>query len=233
MLMDHPHRFLSGPNTVTCACSLMGKITRPNVTPPIARLLLLLLPLLQPSGSVNSGGNGVSATHVGASTVHHICRIQDCTRQATDTEHGNHTLCCDRCSQTDGRFHTAACDAADYDLNAPSSSTVPAPVNATDSKDTPTDFCSYAALIPPSPLCGGNLGSIFTSNNPQTSGKDKHMQVRFFKHRDNAKSGQLIIKFIGTKENVSDFFTKALLRAGFCKFRALCMNEVEMAEVEI
>ena len=101
------------------------------------------------------------------------------------------------------------------------------------SKETPTDFRSYAALIPPSPLYGDNLGSIFTSNNPQTSGKDKHMQVRFFKHRDNVKSGQLRIKFVGTKENVSDFFTKALLRTEFYKFRALCMNEVEMAEVEI
>ena len=60
------------------------------------------------------------------------------------------------------------------------------------------------------------------------------MQVRFFKHRDNVKNGQLRIKFVGTKEkNVSDFFTNALLRTGFYKFRALCMNETEMAEVEI
>ena len=57
--------------------------------------------------------------------------------------------------------------------------------------------------------------------------------MRFFKHRDNVKSGQLRIKFIGTKQNVSDFFTKALLRVDFYKFRALCMNELEMAEVEM
>ena len=71
------------------------------------------------------------------------------------------------------------------------------------SKETPTDFRSYAALIPPSPLYGGNLGSIFISNNPQTPGKDKHTQVRFFKHRGNVKNGQLRIKFIGTKDNSS------------------------------
>ena len=59
------------------------------------------------------------------------------------------------------------------------------------------------------------------------------MQVRFFKHRGNVKNGQLTIKFIGTKGNVSDFFTKALLRAEFYKFRALCMNEIEIPEVEI
>ena len=34
------------------------------------------------------------------------------------------------------------------------------------SRETPTDFRSCAALIPPSPLYGENLGSIFTSNNP-------------------------------------------------------------------
>ena len=83
------------------------------------------------------------------------------------------------------------------------------------SKETPTDFRWYAALIPPSPLYGGNLGSVFTSNNPQTPGKDKHTQVRFFKHRGNVRNGQLRIKFIGTKENVSGFFTKALLRTEF------------------
>ena len=80
------------------------------------------------------------------------------------------------------------------------------------SKETPTDFRSYAALIPPPPLYGANLGSIFTSNNPQTPGKDKHMQVRFFKRRGNVKNGQLKIKLIGTKDDVSDVFTKALLR---------------------
>ena len=39
------------------------------------------------------------------------------------------------------------------------------------SKETPTDFRSYAPLVPPSPVYGGNLGSVFTSNNPETSGK--------------------------------------------------------------
>ena len=101
------------------------------------------------------------------------------------------------------------------------------------SKETPAAFRSYAVLIPPSPLYGASLESIFTSNNPHTPGKDKHMQVRFFKHRDNIKNGQLRIKFTGTKDNVSDYFTKALLRDEFYKFRALCMNEAEMAEVYI
>ena len=101
------------------------------------------------------------------------------------------------------------------------------------SKEQPTDFRSYAGLLPPSPLYGDNLGTIFTSNNPQTSGKDKHMKVRFFKHRDNVASGELRVKFIGTNENVSDFFTKALLRGKFLEHRAMAMNEAKMAVVEL
>ena len=67
--------------------------------------------------------------------------------------------------------------------------------------------------------------------NPQTSGKDKHMKVR--KHRDNVASGELRIKINGTEQNVSGFFTKALLRGKFLRFRALAMNEVEMAKVDV
>ena len=101
------------------------------------------------------------------------------------------------------------------------------------SKEAPTDHRSYAVLIPLSPLCGGNLGSTFTSNNPETSGGNKHLDVRFFKHRDYVKSGKTRVKFIGTKDHVSDFFTKALLRTDFPNFRAWCMNESDMSEIEI
>ena len=100
------------------------------------------------------------------------------------------------------------------------------------SKETPTDHRPYAALIPPPPLYGENLGSIFTSNNPETSGENKHLDVRLFKHRDYAKSGKIRVKIIGTKDNVSDFFTKALLRTDFPKFRAWCMNEPDTSEIE-
>ena len=97
----------------------------------------------------------------------------------------------------------------------------------------PTDHRSYAALIPPSPVYGDKLGSIFTSNTPETSGGNKHLDVRFFKHRDYVKSGKIRVKFIGTKDNASFFFTKALLRSDFLHFRALCINESDMTEIEI
>ena len=93
------------------------------------------VPSPTPSSSGNSGNDGGSAAHVGAPTVHHLCRIPGCARRATDTEHGNRTLCCDEGLRTDGRFHTAVCDAADYNLNASSSSTVSAPVGTNDRSD--------------------------------------------------------------------------------------------------
>ena len=101
------------------------------------------------------------------------------------------------------------------------------------SKEEPTDHHSHAALIPPSPIYGGNLGSIFTSNSPETSGGNKHLDVRFFKHCDYFKSGKIRVKFIGTKDSVSNFSTKALLRSDFLKIRALCMNAPDMSEDEI
>ena len=101
------------------------------------------------------------------------------------------------------------------------------------SKEAPTDHRSYAALIPPSSVYGDNLGSIFTSNNPETFGENKHLDVRFFKHRGYVKSGKIRVKFIGTNDNVSDFFAKALLRSDFLKFRALCKNKSDMSEIEI
>ena len=94
--------------------------------------------------SDNDGSSGLPCTgcfrsscpaNVGSPAFHDLCRIHGCVRRATDTEHGNNDVCCDRCSLTSGQFHTALCDAADYDLNAPSSATVPAAVGTTDVND--------------------------------------------------------------------------------------------------
>ena len=107
---------------VTRVCSPMDILTPPSVTPPIARLPLFLLPLLQ-----------AVATVVAAVVLLHMSAHQ--VRRTTNTEHRNHTLCCDECLRTDGRFHTAVCDAADYNLNASPSSTVSAPVGTNNKSD--------------------------------------------------------------------------------------------------
>ena len=77
----------------------------------------------------------VSSTRAVSPDINHICRISGCVRLPTDTEHGKHTVCCDTCSHTDGRFHTLVCDAADYALNVSSSSTVSTLVGTTDTND--------------------------------------------------------------------------------------------------
>ena len=65
-----------------------------------------------------------ASPHAALPEISRICRTPGCARRGTDTEHGNHTVCCDTCSSTDGRFHTSVCGAADYALDVSSSSTV-------------------------------------------------------------------------------------------------------------
>ena len=92
-------------------------------------------PLAATCGCQPNGDDGGSTAHVGAPTVHQLCRISGCVRRDTDTGHGNHTSCCDECFRADGRFHTAVCDAAEYDLNVSSSSTVSTPVGTNDTNE--------------------------------------------------------------------------------------------------
>ena len=72
------------------------------------------------------------------------CRTSGCARHATDTEQGNHTVCCDTCSSTDGRFHTSLCDAADYALNVSSPSTVSTLVGTTNTNDFRPGWHNYS-----------------------------------------------------------------------------------------
>jgi len=55
---------------------------------------------------------------------------------------------------------------------------------------------------------------------------DRGLQLRSRRKSD-------IISGTTGKDNISDFFTKALLCSNFPKFRALCMNESDMSEIEI
>ena len=73
--------------------------------------------------------------------------------------------------------------------------------------------------LKPFPLFSDNLGSVQTVNNPDTSWRTRHLDVKYFKVRDYIRELKLIVSHIGTKNNVADFFTKALTWAHFNKFR--------------
>ena len=59
----------------------------------------------------------------------------------------------------------------------------------------------------------------FSVNNPETSQRTRHLDVRYFKVRDYVRAHQVRVRHIATDVNVADFFTKGLDKNLFIKFR--------------
>ena len=103
-------------------------------------------------------------------------------------------------------------------------------------EDDPTDVTdpfAYAdtktermvAKLRPTWLLGDNQGAIFTSNNPETSQRSKHLEIRWFRIRDYIKDNILRVRHIRTGDNVADFFTKSLQGdQSFGNFRRFLMG---------
>ena len=53
-----------------------------------------------------------------------------------------------------------------------------------------------------------NIGAIFMSENTSTSGRTKHVDIRYRYVNEMVLDGFLKIQFVKTKENVADIFTK-------------------------
>ena len=53
-----------------------------------------------------------------------------------------------------------------------------------------------------------NIGAIFMSENTSTSGRTKHLDVRYRYINEMVLDGFLKIQFVKTEENVADVFTK-------------------------
>ena len=69
------------------------------------------------------------------------------------------------------------------------------------------------------------MSATFTANNPETSQRSKHLEIRWFRIRDYVKDGTLAVQHIRTGDNVADFFTKALQGSeSFDKFRTFLMG---------
>ena len=71
----------------------------------------------------------------------------------------------------------------------------------------------------PFPLFNDNLGATQTVNNPDTSWRTRHLDVKYFKIRDYIKEMKLTVSHVSTTLNVADYFTKALTYRDFNKFR--------------
>ena len=85
---------------------------------------------------------------------------------------------------------------------------------------------SWIAKMRPTWLLGDNQSAIFTSNNPETSQRSKHLEIRWFRIRDYVQQHSLQVRHIRTGDNIADFFTKALQGPeSFERFRRYLMGD--------
>ena len=73
--------------------------------------------------------------------------------------------------------------------------------------------------LSPTPVLVDNKAVEFSVNNPETSQRTRHLDVRYFKVRDYIRDQSVRVRHIGTDVNVSDFFTKALPTYSFNRYR--------------
>ena len=79
-------------------------------------------------------------------------------------------------------------------------------------------------------LLGDNQATIFTANNPETSQRSKHLEIRWFRVRDYVQNQTLRVRHIPTGGNVADFFTKSLQGPdSFERFRRQLMGDQDFA----
>jgi hypothetical protein len=64
--------------------------------------------------------------------------------------------------------------------------------------------------IEPPILRVDNQGAIALSQNPVNHQRTKHIDIRYHFIRDAIKAGVIVVKYVGTDENIADLFTKAL-----------------------
>ena len=78
----------------------------------------------------------------------------------------------------------------------------------------------FGIQVKPLTIYEDNQAAIVLSRDYKFSEKTKHMSTRYFYVRERVADGSIVIEYISTTDQLADFFTKALGRLLFCKFRA-------------
>ena len=73
-----------------------------------------------------------------------------------------------------------------------------------------TAITGAKVTLSPTHIFCDNLGAVHTANNPTSSGRSKHLNIRHLKIREWQKEFKLLVKHINGTENVADVFTKPL-----------------------
>ena len=87
-------------------------------------------------------------------------------------------------------------------------------------EDGDTDNSSVTSTsyyMKPFPLFNDNLGATQAVNNPDTSWRTRHLDVKYFKTRNYIKEMGLTVLHVPMHLHVADFFTKALPYPQFSK----------------
>ena len=63
-----------------------------------------------------------------------------------------------------------------------------------------------------------NMSAKFLAETKETK-KSKHMEIRYHWIRQQIGLKRIVLKFVGTKEQLADCLTKALLKHDFCRLR--------------
>ena len=81
-----------------------------------------------------------------------------------------------------------------------------------------------SAIDGPTNLSTDNTGARDLAYNPEHHNRTKHVERRHFYVRDMVEKFELEVPFVGTLDNIADFFTKALEPKRFLTLRGLAMN---------
>ena len=76
----------------------------------------------------------------------------------------------------------------------------------------------HTSSLSPTRILGDNLGAIQTAANPVSSGRSKHIDIRYLKMREYQAQQRLIVKHIDGNKNPADLFTKPLPRPAFQEY---------------
>jgi hypothetical protein len=70
----------------------------------------------------------------------------------------------------------------------------------------------------PIPWCD-NLGATFLTGNPVFHARTKHIEIDFHFVREKVSAGALKVRFISTRDQIADIFTKALGKETFDRMK--------------
>ncbi|WVZ94124.1 hypothetical protein U9M48_040059 [Paspalum notatum var. saurae] len=77
----------------------------------------------------------------------------------------------------------------------------------------------YRVEISRIPLLCDNESAVKLTNNPVQHSRTKHIDIRHHFIRDHVAKGDILLRNVGTKEQLADIFTKPLDESNFCRLR--------------